>query len=736
MQSCQPEDTQPASSRPPSLTPVEGQPADQLQKTLPAGQGGPHLEGTRPSHGDSTQNEASQLPDAAQAPGPTKPAEPSPGLHEHHDPDATLLPQLRADTKPSYAVGPSYAQGDSDATVNAPSFPPLPSRRTSRSKGGVAVLPEAGERIDDFLLKRVLGRGAFGTVFLARQVSLDRDVALKVGANMGSEGRTMARLEHPNIVQVYSEAVDPSGSFRLLCMQLVSGAALDRVIESLHSTGAPPPSLSSSDAAEWPDEGKGVAWQGADYLAAIDQLASLSSDFDAAALRDRERFAESDRVQTTAWVIARLAEALAFAHGVGVLHRDIKPANVLVDRYGRPLLADFNIAHRSEDAVDRLGGTIAYMSPEHLRAFAQPLAKRTGEVDHRSDLYSLGAVAIELLRGRSPLASVARSASRAAHARALAEARAKSPPPVGDGPNDAEKIFVRTVARALAPDPADRFQDGRQMARALDGCHAQATALRGLPAGGWPTRAACGRPFLWLMVFAIAPQIVGSAINITYNAQAIVGRLETEQESLFIKLVIGYNLVAYPLLVTLGFFVVYNVFAPWQKLQTPDAVDPDQIDAARRKALNLPLWMLGLAAAGWLPGGVLFPAVIAVFEPPLGLEVFFHFVISFTLSGLVAAAYSFGGLQFLVLRGLYPRFWATAEGFSQKTRQELVGVGRRLALVQMLAGSVPLVAAVLVFDSSIGRALVGVGTLGMLFAARAARLMGETVMVLTGKRDP
>src|SRR4030095_5085432 len=91
---------------------------------------------------------------------------------------------------------------------------------------------------DDFEVVKLLGRGAFGHVYLARQVSLDRLVALKISANRGSEGRTMARLEHQHIVQVFSETVDVDFDQRLLCMQLVPGIGLEKLIGMLHTAQA------------------------------------------------------------------------------------------------------------------------------------------------------------------------------------------------------------------------------------------------------------------------------------------------------------------------------------------------------------------------------------------------------------------------------------------------------------------------------------------------------------------
>src|SRR4030095_5789982 len=100
-----------------------------------------------------------------------------------------------------------------------------------------------------------------------------------------------------------------------------------------------------------------------------------------------------------AWWGARLAEALAHAHERGVLHRDIKPSNVLVTADGLPMLLDFNLAHdpraEADDATEvRLGGTLAYMAPEHLEAM---IAGQGDRIDHRSDLYALGKVLVEAL---------------------------------------------------------------------------------------------------------------------------------------------------------------------------------------------------------------------------------------------------------------------------------------------------------------------------------------------------
>ena len=168
----------------------------------------------------------------------------------------------------------------------------------------------------------------------------------------------MARLEHENIVQVFSETAFDSRT-RLLCMQYVSGPTLQAVLDEL---------------AEYPPAER----SGQKLLDAIDRLVQRPVEFDPAAMRNREVLAGLDWAETVCWIGARLAEALDYAHSHGVIHRDIKPGNIMLNQYGRPLLVDFNLAFQPLDASagdDRVGGTLAYMAPEHLAAFA-PTPKR------------------------------------------------------------------------------------------------------------------------------------------------------------------------------------------------------------------------------------------------------------------------------------------------------------------------------------------------------------------------
>ncbi len=151
-------------------------------------------------------------------------------------------------------------------------------------------------------------------------------------------------------------------------------------------------------------------------------------------------------LETIIDLIDQLAEGLASAHEKGVTHRDIKPANILIDSHGRARIVDFGLASvKGTDHITRTGstlGTIGYMSPEQVTG---------GEVDSRSDLFSLGVVFYELLTGRSPF----RADSEAATLYAIAN---KPPEPLSRYRSDTPSGLQAIVDRLLAKDPAQRYQ--------------------------------------------------------------------------------------------------------------------------------------------------------------------------------------------------------------------------------------------------------------------------------------
>ena len=125
--------------------------------------------------------------------------------------------------------------------------------------------------------------------------------------------------------------------------------------------------------------------------------------FDLGGLEHAHFLQSCDHVELTCWLGARLAEALAHAHSQGVIHRDIKPANILVNRYGRPFLADFNIAlerHRAR-AASSAARCATWPRSKWTRSWTGAAAAQA-RVDARTDLYSLALVLFELLTGTAP----------------------------------------------------------------------------------------------------------------------------------------------------------------------------------------------------------------------------------------------------------------------------------------------------------------------------------------------
>jgi len=589
------------------------------------------------------------------------------------------------------------------------------------------VLPGPGQRIDDFELLAVLGEGAFGRVFLARQVSLDRQVALKVTANKGSEARTLASLEHDHIVHVFSEILDQGRDLRLLCMQYVPGTTLQRLLEALRRRPR-------------------KEWTGLALLEAIDELTVHPASFHADALRDREMLARDDHIQVVCWMAARLADALDYAHHRGILHRDIKPANILVSQYCRPLLADFNLAFHTEPLAgapkEKLGGTLAYMAPEHIEAFDSQGAIPPQLVDQRSDIYSLGVVVFEMLTGVRPHPDPKRESSESTLLRELAAQRRGPVPSLRKFNPEVPEVLERVVQRCLDPDPGQRPQTGAELARALDGCREHRRIERELPVGGILTRTATAHPFLMLLLLVFWPHFLGSVVNISYNQIRIVDDLSAAQQRAFVQLVLGYNLVVYPVCFWILYWQVGPVVRLWRRLGEGKEVGPAEMASLRSRVLRMPLWVVALSCLGWLPGGLFFPLAIWLLAGPVDSGVFGHFLVSFALSGLIALTYSFFGTQYIALRILYPRLWVNASGIRETIRREVCGLARRLWIFQLWAGLIPLAGAILMIAVGpeisgyrtfrlLATSLIILGLVGFGLALMMTNFLNQTLVTLT-----
>src|SRR5262249_40190375 len=155
------------------------------------------------------------------------------------------------------------------------------------------------------------------------------------------------------------------------------------------------------------------------------------------------------------------------AHRRGVLHRDIKPANILLNRYGCPFLADFNIAFDGRcdhgRAGGMFGGTLAYMAPEHLRAFDPADPTLPEAVDHRAALSVLGMGLSELLTGRRPSGGAAHANDPLNLLRELAAERHAATPSARAIQTNMPEALDRTLQRCLHTEPDRRYQSATEL---------------------------------------------------------------------------------------------------------------------------------------------------------------------------------------------------------------------------------------------------------------------------------
>jgi serine/threonine protein kinase/Tfp pilus assembly protein PilF len=316
---------------------------------------------------------------------------------------------------------------------------------TSCPNPAEAPFPEVGQTIAGFSLTEELGRGAFARVYRALERQLaDRPVALKVTRTGSREPQMLARLQHTHIVPVHSYRTDPATELHLLCMPYLGRMTLSHVLN---------------------DGAIRSARTGADLLALLARIQGAEGP---ALERPAKRLPFTLRTysRVIAWWGARLAEALQHAHDRGVLHRDIKPSNVLISGDGMPMLLDFNLAREPwlenpEATPAALGGTLAYMAPEHLDALADGLDQHA---DTRSDIFALGVVLYDcLVRGTRSFALPSGSETVIGALRRMAEARREPIPRVRTSHPDVPAALEAVVRRCLAPDPGDRYASAAEL---------------------------------------------------------------------------------------------------------------------------------------------------------------------------------------------------------------------------------------------------------------------------------
>ncbi|MEN2992186.1 MAG: serine/threonine-protein kinase [Bacteroidia bacterium] len=278
-----------------------------------------------------------------------------------------------------------------------------------------------GKKLLNYRIEKLLGQGGMGEVYLGVHTEIGRKVAIKVISphlardpriqeRFKREALILSRLNHPNIVQLYDYwAKEDEGLF--LIMEYVEGIGLDRYIHRVLRGPVPP-------------------------RQAID-------------------------------IFLQILEAFQYAHDHGVIHRDIKPSNILLRNDGVVKILDFGIARimaseglgGGEDAsLTRTGvtlGTVLYMSPEQLKS------KHSSDIDHRSDIYSLGVVLFEMLSGQEMYNRTELSEFE------ILVKIASEPPPLGTLSPQLEADFGPILSKALAKKREERYASCREFAEAL-----------------------------------------------------------------------------------------------------------------------------------------------------------------------------------------------------------------------------------------------------------------------------
>ncbi len=251
------------------------------------------------------------------------------------------------------------------------------------------------------------------------------------------------------------------------------------------------------------------------------------------------------------------------------------------------------------------------------------------------------------------------------------------------------------------------------------------------------------RPFLWLFMLALTPQVVASAINIIYNQIRIISPRGVPPD-VFFRIVFGYDTIAYSVGIALGLRVVLPVARAWPLVGGRLPGDRQQIDAARRIAASWPKWAGGIACLGWMPGGLIFPLVLTFVSGPLSPGEWAHLLISFVLSGLIAATYSMHFVEWITLCVTYPKLWCDRQGFRATAAVELRSVPVYLRLLQVMAGLIPLIAAVLMLglqkseNQSFTFLVIGLIILGMAgfpLAMFTTGLLSQAWAALTGSNE-
>lgn len=532
---------------------------------------------------------------------------------------------------------------------------------------------EIGQHLDDFELVLELGHGAFARVFLARQLSMQRWVALKISRNVGVEPQTLAQLDHPNIVRVFDQRLLEERALRVLFMEYVPGGTLLDVVKLVRVT----PQAQRS---------------GQLLLDAIDHTLAKKGEMKPSETSLRSEIAAMSWPETVAWMGMRLADALEYAREHGVLHRDIKPANVLLSVEGIPKLADFNVSSSeevsTEDAACFVGGSLAYMSPEQLEACS---VGAPGTLDTRSDIYALGVMLWELLTGSRPFLGDGTGENPPSPKKAL-EARRRGVDPAAEArlPDDCPPALRRVLVKSLSPERDGRWSGGRKLARQFALCLDRSARNLVDPPEGSP-RSTLWKWALPILLAAIGiPNLLAAGYNYYYNKMLIISGLspQAQQHLEQVHLVIG--VAAFSLGAAAILYWCRLALTVPHGLRNGQTYSAEVLNKARTATLNVGHRAVVIAFGLWVLAGIAYPVALQIAAGGIPQRAYVHLMSSLAVCGAVAVAYPFFILTYYSVRCLYPILLSHGELRSDDGR-DIRSLGRSSTRYLAVAASVPLV---------------------------------------------
>lgn len=533
---------------------------------------------------------------------------------------------------------------------------------------------EIGSQVDDFLIIQTLGSGAFANVYLARQVSMHRLVALKVSRGTGDEPQALAQLDHPNIVRVFDQRDLDDGQIHLLYMQYLPGGTLADVVKLIKGT---------------PCE----VLDGSLLLDTVDRRLLQAAQVVPERSSVRQWLADAPWPMVVAWIGVQLARALGDAHGRGVLHRDVKPANVLLSAEAIPKLADFNVSFAGSagraGAAASFGGSIGYMSPEHLRAISATALSEPEQVAERADLYSLAILLWELWQGHRPFdkPDAPNSWSQAVEQQ-LAARQQPLPEPRRCG-GASERVLEAALEKALRPDPDDRPASGAEMAGRLKlALYPDAARLFDPEPASWQGWLMRRSPWLIAGLIILVPNAIAGVYGFIYNYKDTLEGLyqvDTELRGRFMLLSGCINLVMFPLALVVVLWLTSKVVDSLKKAESGKTPSDLQI----RECLRLARLSAVIGGALWCLAAVLYPMILRWLTPLFTPREFSHFFLSHVICGGVAAIYPFFGMMVYATTVLYPKLVRVSmndDRFDERVKDMV----RRSERMLLLACVVPL----------------------------------------------